>query len=71
MKGTLEYDLPEEEHLFLAAINGNNYLQALLRIQQRVRDIRKYEKLTRSQTKKIDEIYLLINEEMSDLQIPE
>ena len=45
MKAILEFDLPEENQDFQAAINGNNYKSAIWNFDQLLRSEMKYKEL--------------------------
>lgn len=46
MKAILEFNLPEDNHDFQAAINGNNYRSAIWDYDQWLRSEMKYSELT-------------------------
>lgn len=46
MKAILEFDLPEDNHDFQAAINGNNYRSCIWDFNQLLRSEMKYKQLT-------------------------
>jgi len=46
MKAVLEFDLPEDNYDFQAAINGNNYKSAIYNFDQLLRSEMKYKELS-------------------------
>jgi hypothetical protein len=46
MKALLEFDLPEDNYDFQAAINGNNYKSAIYNFDQLLRSEMKYKELS-------------------------
>jgi hypothetical protein len=46
MKAILEFDLPEDNYDFQAAINGNNYKTAIYNFDQLLRSEMKYKELS-------------------------
>ena len=46
MKAVLEFDLPEDQNDFQAAINGNNYKSAIYNFDQLLRSEMKYKELS-------------------------
>ena len=46
MKALLEFDLPEDNYDFQAAINGNNYKTAIYNFDQLLRSEMKYKELS-------------------------
>jgi hypothetical protein len=46
MKAVLEFDLPEDQDDFQAAINGNNYKSAIWNFDQLLRSEMKYKELS-------------------------
>jgi hypothetical protein len=46
MKAVLEFDLPEDQNDFQAAINGNNYKSAIWNFDQLLRSEMKYKELS-------------------------
>jgi hypothetical protein len=46
MKAVLEFDLPEDNYDFQAAINGNNYKTAIYNFDQLLRSEMKYKELS-------------------------
>jgi hypothetical protein len=54
MKAILEFDLPEDNHDFQAAINGENYKSAIWEFDQLLRSEMKYKELTDETYKALD-----------------
>lgn len=54
MKAVLEFDLPEDNKDFQAAINGNNYRSAIWDYDQLLRSEMKYKELSDEQYKVYD-----------------
>jgi hypothetical protein len=64
MKSTLEFNFPEDEYKFHAAVNGDKYLTALECIRSEVRTIYKYSELTDAEHQIVERIYSMINDYM-------
>jgi hypothetical protein len=64
MKATLEFNLPDDEYKFHAAVNGDKYLLALECIRSEVRTIYKYSELTDVEHQIVERIYSMINDYM-------
>ena len=54
MKAVLEFDLPEDNHDFQAAINGSNYRSAIWEFDQLLRSEMKYKELSNETYKALD-----------------
>ena len=70
MKAVLEFNLPDDKYDFQVAVNGEEYLNTLLEIRERVRQIWKYRELTDGQYEIIDEVYVLVCDEITKLKQP-
>ena len=70
MKAILEFNLPDDKYDFQVAVNGEEYLNTLLEIRERVRQIWKYRELTDGQYEIIDEVYVLVCDEITKLKQP-
>jgi hypothetical protein len=54
MKAVLEFDLPEDNYDFQAAINGNNYKSAIKDFDELIRSEMKYKELSKDTYKAYD-----------------
>ena len=54
MKAILEFDLPEDNHDFQAAINGENYKSAIWQFDQLLRSEMKYKELSDETSQALD-----------------
>lgn len=70
MKAVLEFNLPDDKYDFQVAVNGEEYLNTLLEIKERIRQIWKYREFTDGQYDLIDEIYTLVCDEIAKLKQP-
>jgi hypothetical protein len=69
MKATLEFNLPEDEYKFHAAVNGDKYLSALECIRSEVRTIYKYSELTDGEHQLVERIYSMIIDYMNEYNL--
>jgi hypothetical protein len=69
MKATLEFNLPEDDYKFRAAVNGDKYLSALECIRSEVRTIYKYSELTDSEHQLVERIYSMIIDYMNEYNV--